>query len=257
MPDHAWNCINCSENNPPFTNICSNCKTPAPVESLPSSGNSIASGSEENLPIINTQSKNFKNILFLISKYGFYSISILSIFSVVLFILYARFIHREASAAGGFVLAIVMSIWAITASITLPTMAICRLLNASANGKSPNCAQAEPRKSAPPLSPALAAVRIFLWIVGAIGFIGLIAVSILAFSKLFAFAAGLILITGLTLSGLLEDLEKYMPGGSKNSYRKNTVDKPNHWPKLSVWLSGVCIAIAIWGICIWALQSVS
>ena len=136
MPDHAWKCKECSENNPPFTQVCRNCYAPAQVESRLSSDGTSGSGGD--LPEKHIQGKNFKDVLFLLAKYTFYSISILAALSIALFILYVQFVHREASVAFGFVIAIVGSIWVITASITLPTMAICYSLNSGSSPNSPN-----------------------------------------------------------------------------------------------------------------------
>jgi hypothetical protein len=92
------------------------------VGTLQITGNVIASGSST----INAQSKSLRDMLFALSKRSFYSVSILAASSVVLFILYVVLINQGAGIAGGFVIAIIVSIWAITAAITLPIMAICQ-----------------------------------------------------------------------------------------------------------------------------------
>lgn len=64
--------------------------------------------------------------LFTYSKWGFYSVTIVAIAQLPLFILYVLLINEAAGVAGGFITLFVLVIWVIIAAITLPVMALCQ-----------------------------------------------------------------------------------------------------------------------------------
>ncbi len=82
---------------------------------------------------------------------------------------------------------------------------------------------------------------------GALG-VSILNVPLLGFALLFVAWLG----GGLVFS----NMENYLPGGTKNPVRADTIDKPNRGRKIFVWLAALCIVGLIWGIVLIGIQYV-
>jgi hypothetical protein len=88
------------------------------------------------------------------------------------------------------------------------------------------------------------------WIVGALAVFGLLVGLGSLFSGISAWALAIILVAGLGAGVVFENVERYMPGGAKNPYTADTVEKSNIGRKLFVWAGAILAATAIWALAI-------